>query len=392
MRRRLGIVAACLILLGIIVTAVVVTAPRSVGTGQTASPTARAEAAMGAMESLFFHPVLGAAADRVPAQGWAPFALARHGASVWSYSWSLAGIEDVASLPGGSRYLGLVESETNDLQRYWDGAAPVPAYAPGWFPGASATKYYDDNAWVGLDLVLAFHLTGKIVYLRRAEAVMRYEETGWDASGGGIYWNDQHLSRNTCSNAPVAELAAYLYRVTNDPSYLAWAERIYAWESQTLVDPSNGSVWDHIDPSGKINRALWTYNQGTVIGAGVLLYKLTGNTADLAQAEKTAQFVLTHMVNANGVLVAQPQFNGVLVDNLQLLDQVTHNTAITQLIEANAHVAWTRAQTPAGLFAKDWGGPAPTSGTVSLLTQGGAVRLLAVAASLQTGGFQGLWL
>lgn len=392
MVRRIGRVAATAVAVCLCLVVFVVATPLSPRRpGPSATPTQKARAALGAMESAFFHPFLTASADHVPASGWAPFAVARHGASLWDYSWALAALDDVASLPGGTRYVGLVVTQTDGLQNYWAGGANPPAYAPGWFPGPTDVKYFDDNAWVGLDLVQAWHLTGKAVYLQRAEAVMRYEETGWDNSGGGIYWNDKRISRNTPSTAPVAELAAYLYRATGQSNYLTWAERIYAWEVKTLVNPNAGDVWDNINPSGKINTDLWTYNQGTVIGAGVLLYEITGNATDLAQSVQTANYTLQAMVQPDGALVPQPSFNGVLADNLQLLYEATHAPAILQVITTNADLAWNQAQNSRGLFAQNWGGPPPT-GNVKLLTESGAVRLLAVADALRSGGFAGFWL
>lgn len=312
--------------------------------------------------------------------------------AVWDYSWALNAMEDMAQLPGGSRYLPIVRTLTNNLQQYWDAKATVPAYAPTVNPGAGAVKYYDDNAWVGLDLVTAYHLTGNATYLQRAEAVFHYEETGWDTVDGGIYWNDQRLTRNTPSTAPVAELGVYLYRDTHNATYLDWAKKIYAWQVNTLVDKSTGQVWDNINASGKIVQTLWTYNQGTVIGAGVLLYETTHQASYLAQANQTASFVLHHAIQIGGTYLPQAQFNGVLVDNLQLLYQATHDPAITQSIATNANTAWTKARNAQNLIGPNWGGPAVDSSTIALLTQTGGVRLMAVAAAMPRGGFTGFWL
>lgn len=355
-----------------------------------ASPSGRAQAAFAALLHAYRAPSGVLAANPGPG-GHYGAGNRPHPTAVWGYTWALAAAEDVAQLPGApASARATVRSLAAGLAPYWDARATVPAYSPYPQGGPHTTKFYDDNAWAGLDLVGAYRLTGDHAFLAQAERVMRYEQTGWDAAGGGIYWNDQHLTRNTPSNAPVAELAAYLYLATHRPSDLRWAERIYAWQESTLVDPRTGQVWDHINAGGQIQHSLWTYNLGTVIGAGALLYHITGHAAYLAQAQRTAAFALAHAVFVNGILLPQAEFNGVLADNLQLLNQVRPDPAIAHLIAVNAASAWTRARSGPDLFAQNWSGPPPVPATVKLLQQTGAVRLLAVAAALAHGrGFAG---
>ncbi len=311
-------------------------------------------------------------------------------AALWGYSWGLAALEDAAQLPGGKSLLPVVRALANHLFYYWDAGAAVPGYAPTFAPGAGAVKFFDDNAWAGLDLMGAYRMTGDAVYLRQAEAVFAYEETGWDPEGGGIFWNDQRTIRNAVSNAPVAELAVYLYRETGKATYLTWAERIFRWEVAHLVDQRTGEVYENIDAHGQVSRQMWTYNQGTLVGAAVLLYDATRKPPYLVQARQTAAYALHAGVRADGALVPPAEFNGVLADDLQLLYQQTRASAIRRAIATNASIAWTRARSSRNLFASDWQGPPPATSGLPLLTQTGAVRLLAVNAALASGGFSGL--
>ena len=360
----------------------------------------RAQAALEALRTAYYDPTVGLLATNAAPNGQS-YGVAAGGTllnlpsfkstDMWDYSWALAAVEDVAQLQGGSAYLPLVRTLTDHLSEYWDAGAPVPGYAPTTHPGPNANKYFDDNAWAGLDLIAAYHLTHDAAYLAQAEAVFRYEESGWDtAGGGGMWWDDAHFERNTAANAPVAELAAYLYMATHQATYLTWSEKIYSWEVANLVDPVTGAVWDNIQGT-KVSHRLWTYNQGDVIGAATLLYEITHQPAYLAQAKKTAGYALG-MVQVGSILLAQPSFNGVLADNLQLLYQVSPNPQIVTLIDANAQSAWSNARNSSGLFAQNWGGPPTANSTIDLLTQTGAVRLFAVAAALEHGGFGHLWL
>ncbi len=345
-----------------------------------------AQATADAMIQQFYDPSIGLLANDQGHTGQATSpnslftSLPFDATAMWGYSWALDALEQMAALPGGSQYLPRVKTLVRNLSLYWDTKAPVPGYAPMPNPGGGANKFYDDNAWAGLDLVYAYRLTGNAADLGQAEAVFRYEETGWDTQGGGIYWNDQHQGRNTAANAPTSELASYLYIETHQATYLQWAEKIYNWEVQTLVNPITGEVYDGV--SGSLAHAFFTYNQGDVIGAATLLYTITHNQSYLNQAKKTFGYLASQGVQSNGVLVPQAEFNGVLSDNLVLLYKADADPAIINLLDTNAKAAWNDARNPkTGMIAANWNGPAPTA-ALQLLDETGAVRMFAADTAL----------
>lgn len=292
--------------------------------------------------------------------------------SLWQFTWTLAAAEDRAQLGGPSKAQALnqIRTMTAQLGRYWIPTATPPAYAPYPDSGSHTVKFYDDNAWVGLDLIQAYHLTGNRQDLLKAEAIFRYEESGWDAHGGGIYWNDQHLSRNTTANAPVAELALFLYRDTHQSRYLTWAKRIVAWEEGHLVDQNTGQVFDRVTADGQIVRHVFAYNEGTVIGGNVLLYHLTGDPQYLYQAESVAGYALGHLNHSVPQTDVQAAMQGVLADNLQLLYQVDPNPAILQAVAQMARTVSSQH------FASQ-----------QLLNQSGSDRIQATHKALLHGGF-----
>ena len=338
-------------------------------------PTVRAQAALGAMQLAYATRAQGGAALYRETSG------DRQTAAVWGDSWALAALEDVAALPGGARYLPLVQAAADGLQAYWDPSAQPPAYAPTPQPDKDAVKYFDDNAWVGLDLVAAWRLTGQRTYLLRAQGVMRYLESGWDTAGGGLWWNDERTYRNTAANAAAADLAARLYLATGDPADLTWAERIDAWEWQALVTP-DGRVDDGLDAFATQPRGgQWTYNYGEVIEADVHLFQATGQPRYLSGASTVAAYALQHLQGPAGAWPPQGRFNGVFADGLLALFQADPRPAYASALTRNADLAWSRARTPVGLFGTDWSSP-PPDGEVQLLTDTGAVRTLAAAAAL----------
>lgn len=163
--------------------------------------------------------------------------------------------------------------------------------------------------------------------LALAARVLAFVLGGWStrddwARPGGIRWKVATSSRgrNTCANAPTAELAAELHTVTGDADALAWARRIYGWTRATLRR-SDGLYADRIAPDGAVEPTTWSYNQGTMIGAGVLLHRATGEPGFLDDALATASACAARFTTE--VLLGQDAaFNAVYARNLLLLDQV----------------------------------------------------------------------
>jgi predicted alpha-1,6-mannanase (GH76 family) len=85
-------------------------------------------------------------------------------------------------------------------------------------------------------------------------------------------------------------------------AYLDEAIKIYNWLRDNLYDPADGKVRDNMNSSGNISRAVYTYNQGTFIGAAHELYKITGDKKYLDEAVKAANYVINQMSNNNRVL------------------------------------------------------------------------------------------
>ena len=65
--------------------------------------------------------------------------------------------------------------------------------------------------------------------------------------------------RNTVSTANGAVIGLRLYEVTRNTAYLTWAKTMLGWLDRCMLTP-NGLYWDHIDLSGRVNTAQWSYN------------------------------------------------------------------------------------------------------------------------------------
>jgi len=255
----------------------------------------------------------------------------------------------------------------------FDGTVAPPA-------GPGGTKYYDDNDWVGIELMRAYKLTHDPSVLGSAEALMAFEMAGWAGNpqlpcpGGIPFSNDaENTDRNTVTTAPAAELAVQLYRATGNVQYLQFAEMAYEWVRRCLLQPS-GLYADHIDAHGKVETTLWSYGQGTMIGAGTLLYQATGNGAYLYQARQTARAALAYFTPEQlGSEI--PFFPSVYFRNLLYLDSVTHDPPGAKLAQSYVDYAWQHLRLTNNLFVA--GSPA----AAQLLVQAAIVQIYALLSS-----------
>lgn len=241
-------------------------------------------------------------------------------------------------------------------------------------------SYYDDNEWVGIELTRLYKLHHEAQLLEKAEQIMAFVMAGWQtnpklACPGGVPFSDSptNTDRNAVTDAPAAELGVQLFRLTNDAAYLQFAQMAYEWVRTCLLQ-SNGLYADHIRPHGAIGEALWSYNQGAMIGAGVLLYQTTHNGAYLYQARQTAKAALSFFT-IERLLSENPFFPSVYFRNLMFLDSVTHDPPGAKLAQSYVDHVWVNQRLTNNLFA--FGSP-PSS---QLLYQAAIVQMYALLST-----------
>ena len=365
----LGCLAAYGALAGASATADAATAVATPAATPSAAPSPKVEAAetYGALQRNFYvaseHLYKG-----TPANSCATYSC------LWPFTNATAGTAFLAGTPGESLFVSGVNARVAGLAHYADdtevspgGAPQPPAYESAVAPplGPGGATYYDDNAWVGLNLVHAYQETSRTKDLTLAQDEFDFAVAGWDASStdgcpGGIFWEDVAGSqRNATANGANAELGAELALLTNDSSDLTWAERIYQW-AVTCLGTSSGLYDDHVEPNGSVDSTVWSYNQGVMVGAGVLLDKATGTGAYLTQAEQTASAAVAHF-GTGSVLVNQgTAFNAIYFRDLYLLNQVAPDSAYAAEAQSFATTMWSQRQ-PTGLINPQYGvnGTAP---------------------------------
>jgi hypothetical protein len=312
---------------------------------------------------------------------------------LWPFSQALAATVSVAHLPGQqAKAKFALGPQLSGLKQYLSDAPPtavsstealqsLPHYtATIASAGGGATTYYDDNDWVGIEMARLYELTRNEQALALAEQILTFEETGWssstgDACPGGIPHStaESDENRSAITTAPAAELAAQLYRITGAAAYLDFAETAYEWVRRCLLT-AEGLYADHIEANGELDPEYWSYTQGAMIGAGALLYQVTGNGGYLDEA----------VVSANNAIAGSPLeilgaenpfFASVFLRNLIYLDAITHSS--TGVALANQYLNWSSnsLHEPNGLFLSSDGSK------TSLLEQAAVTQIYALLAT-----------
>ena len=285
-------------------------------------------------------------------------------APVWPVSQVLAAAVDLAELTGD---YDVVERLVIGLKPFAAGDGYLPA------PG-DRRRYYDDNAWIGLCFAQLHLQTGDARWLRRARKVMRFVREGQD-SDGGMRWVEGRRSRHTCSAAPAAQLALRLHLADGSRETLELAQLTLAWLDRTLRT-HGGLYGDNIDARGRVNSALWTYNQGAPIGAHLLLHLATDDNDALERARASAASSLRRF-GADRTWKHPPVFNAVWFRNLLTLEARAPVEGLGRAFDTYLRRAWREGRDDNGLFTA--GGIGAYDGTAAIDTAG-LVQLFALKA------------
>ncbi len=312
---------------------------------------------------------------------------------LWPFSQAIAATITVAHIPGQQAKARFsTGAQVHGLQKYLSTAPPnavsstealqsLPHYTATIATASTdGTTFYDDNDWVGIEMVRLFELTHDEAALSLAEQILAFEEAGWVSNSnepcpGGIPHSDSDEDefRSTITSAPAAELAVQLYRVTGNGSYLQFAETAYNWVRECLA-MSSGLYADHVEANGELDPEPWSYIQGVMIGAGALLYQATGDSGYLGQAETTANMAVSAFP-LNVVGGENPFFAVVFFRNLIYLDSIVRNPTGTALAQQYVNWAWNSLHESNGLFADREGGKA------TLLDQASLTQIYALLAT-----------
>lgn len=220
---------------------------------------------------------------------------------------------------------------------------------------------YDDMMWWIILLSRAYELTQDQKYLDAATAGFKYVwDNSYDPVNGGMRWSWKVEGKNACINYPTVIAGVILYNITKNQDYLDKARNIYSWSRTNLFQASTGRVADHKVGNNPPGFEDYTYNQGTCIGAGVLLYKATNEASFLADAKLAADYTKNKMSDPKGILPAEGDWNeqGVLksifAQYMQLLIVTAGQTQYQEWIHHNINLAWANRDQKRVLMFRDY--------------------------------------
>ena len=314
--------------------------------------------------------------------------------SWWNSAVALTSVIDYTRQSGDTGYEWIV-NRTFQVNRV---AFPAGARSSDPVDGDFISRSTDDSEWWALAWIDAYDLTHDATYLNEAVTIVNYVNTLWDTGtcGGGVWWDRERTYKNAVTNALYVLLTAALHnRIPGDTGWLNRANTAWNWFSSSGMINSAGLVNDGLNASCANNGGtVWSYNQGLSIGAGVELWRATGDGSVLATARHLADSAIgSSALVTNGLLTEScdslssqcddnaKQFKGIFIRYLGDLNGVVggaYNTFIT----AQADSLWNYDRDTLNRFGERWSGL--DSGSYPNIrdwrTQAGALAALLAAA------------
>lgn len=325
-------------------------------------------------------------------------------AVVWSQGGGLSGFTAIREASSkypkyADKYADMDQRMINSIDKFRviDSRNGVEGYSV--YPASGNERFFDDNVWIGVDMVDLYLLTGDNTILTRADIVWKYLLTGMDEDGG-VFWKelpDKSKSKHACATAPTAVMAAKLYLATGKSEYLDYAKKSYAWCINTLQDKSDYLICDLQREDGSIDYAKYTYNSGQAIQGAALLYNITKEAQYLTEAQQIAdamykKWFSKYYSNVFGkeitMIGGHTWFNAVALRGFIELYKIDGNRKYVTAYEEMLSHAWLSSCRDKNLELLNYddfmGGKQQTSWDI--LHLGATVEMIARLASLEAEG------
>lgn len=228
-------------------------------------------------------------------------------------------------------------------------------------------EYNDDIAWMCIACTRAYLLTGTTKYLTTAKTNFDGMFARADCYGNDLLqWkHNSGQGTNACINGPAAVCACYLAIATADMSYYEKAKKTYMANRNLLYEFSNGKptgkVWDSYDQGTK-EYSYWasTYNQGTSLGAALMLYDYYNDTMFKTDADAIVKWTVNNLADGNGIIkVCQTVkgdlcgFKGILMRYIRRYAEDMNHPEYYEWMAKNAYHSWNNRNS-SGITSSAW--------------------------------------
>ena len=299
----------------------------------------------------------------------------------YTYLWALCALYQAANeMEKLDPKANLMAPLVNNMAKYYNPAPPKGGYTDYIMKLKPGERYYDDNQWIGITALDAYARKKKKSDLELGWSMYDFMMTGYDqVLGGGMYWKEGSLeSKNTCSNGPGVLVALQLYQATKKKAYLDTALKIFNWTNEKLRSPE-GLYFDNIrTKDASLDKAVLSYNTGTMLESNVYLYELTGNKDYLKAANTIADRSVIYFYG-NGKFRDGYWFNAVLLRGYQHLYKHNKDPKYILGFKKALDYALKTEKNAEGLFNAK-------SGVQNLVEHGGMLEILARFAWLEQQG------
>ncbi|MGH2833540.1 MAG: glycoside hydrolase family 76 protein [Solirubrobacteraceae bacterium] len=296
-------------------------------------------------------------------------------ATIWGIVPLFQSLDAIAIAQPNAANRSAVERFASGAERYLNkGLRPLAGYSP--YPGdreADTETWFDDNGWWGLGFLNAYQASGRRRYLADAQRALRYiAAAGWDADGGGMWWNTAHPYKSGPALASDTLLATLLFERTHSAFAREQAERFMAWANNDGFLPSEGLYeQSSIDPTPV------DYVQSPLIYAEALLCRLINMPDECQRVEEIKETVLERF---RYPLQFAPQYDAIYLQWMLALYGLDHDPALYELAAREAQAAARNARDSEGLYLRSWSGaplPAQDGEPGMLRTQAATTSLFA---------------
>jgi hypothetical protein len=271
-------------------------------------------------------------------------------ATIWGIAPLFEALDAIAIAAPSPAHRAAVVAFARGAERYFDRTLrPTPGFAP--YPGdrGQVRAWFDDNGWWGLGFMDAYRATGRARYLRDAERAFAFiAAQGWDAQGGGLWWNTSHPYKAGEALASGSLLGALLFQRTHNPFYLTQVDRFLSWADAHFL--TEYRLYERTDSDSTPTP----YVEGPLVEAHEILC-VTGQQAACGRAKELADAAWRRF---EARLEMGPQFDTIYLHWMLIYWSQTGDSRWPALAQEMAARAQASARDGRGFYLRAWdGGP-----------------------------------